>query len=159
LGRGALGTETAGIVGELLIQVVTIAGAAKVLGLGGLELGDGPTGNQRIVRGIAPLIDAPNPSNGVKIGVDGRDQLVKVVLFHVGQGENHPVPLVVAPFARPPVPVIGRIPNSARRRANGQGAVLSAGGEKPVDVVVVVTGETELLEVVGAAHATGRFAD
>src|SRR5262249_22200454 len=97
---------------------------------------------------VAPALIAA--AAGHVVGDAGAVLLVEVVLLDVGQDEDGPV-------------------GTEARRAIGAGDVLGAvgrrqgdldaGGELPVDVVVVVGRQPQLLEVVAAFQAGGGLAD
>src|SRR5262249_44998353 len=74
------------------------------------------------------------PTNLIVIG-EAHDLLKEAALLHVGESEEDPAPLIVAPTA-------GVSP-----------------GKSMVDIVVAVASERKLLEVIGALRAVGRFSD
>src|SRR5205823_2535287 len=84
------------------------------------------------------------------IEVELGDRLEQVVLLHVREDVEVEAPLVIEPAALPApgatVSTPGRVHVAPRR-------------QRAVGVVVVVAGEGELLEVVGALHACGGLAD
>src|SRR5262249_42875230 len=92
------------------------------------------------------------PGDGIDVGgveVELGDLLEQVVLLHVRQDVEVEAPFVIDPAALPVpggiVAAPGRVHVAPRR-------------DRAVGVVVVVDGEGELLEVVGAAYAAGRLA-
>src|SRR6516225_128005 len=79
----------------------------------------------------------------MSIGIDSQvgDALVKIVLLHEGQHKDNPAP----PVVRPVVPVSVAEPAAWRELLKG--------------VVIIVHGQSNLLEIVLALHAVGGFAN